>query len=131
MIRVADGAGQSLFSRTLRKICSVLKVSKPWKRGIERLVLAFSDQQLVTGIAVHLVGYIGLPISQGQISAYHFTVVIELAWFSGTTHLITIFVLRDYFRDPGHSVLRNVRFISMIAFGIFLLVSLGIVSSRE
>jgi len=39
-----------------------------------------------------------------------------------------MFVLHDYFRNPGHSVLRTVRLISMIAFGIFVIVSLGIAS---
>jgi hypothetical protein len=109
---------------------SWLKVSDPWKRAIERLVLSFSDQQLVTGLAVLLVGYIGLPVSEGQISVLDFINVTNLAWFSGITHLITMFVLRDYFRDPAHSVLRAVRLTSMIAFGLFLIVSLAVTSRR-
>ena len=103
-------------------------MSDPWKSAIERLVLSFSDQQLVTGLAVLLVGYIGLPVSEGQISVLDFINVTNLAWFSGITHLITMFVLRDYFRDPAHSVLRAVRLTSMIAFGLFLIVSLAVTS---
>jgi hypothetical protein len=100
-------------------------VSDVWTRAIERFVLSLSDQQLVTGLSVLLLGYIGLPASQGQINVLDFTNAVYLAWFSGVTHLITLYVLREYFRNPAHSVLRAIRLTTMLVFGLFLIVSLA------
>jgi hypothetical protein len=69
-----------------------------WREVAERLILGFSDQQLVTGTALLLAAFIRLPATNGQIRAYHFSVITDrVAWFSANTHLVTLFVLRDYF----------------------------------
>lgn len=101
-----------------------LKEREFWTTLLERLLLGFSDQQLITGTAVLLMGFIRLPISNGQISVYHFSIVANLAWFSAVTHAITVLVLQDYFKLPKHYILRNVRILGMIIMGILLVVSL-------
>jgi hypothetical protein len=66
-----------------------------WSEAIEFAVLMFSDQQIVTGIAILLSGYTQLNCA---LSTYHWEIVVYLAWFSSTTHLITLTALRSYFR---------------------------------
>ena len=94
-----------------------------WSKVMERLILGFSDQQLVTGTALLPAAFIRLPTSNGQIRAYHFSVVTDLAWFSANTHLVTLFVLRDYFST--HLALRLWRTIGMLVMiGLLLIASI-------
>lgn len=86
-----------------------------WRPIIDRVLLALSDQQVITGLAVLMAGF----IKHGSISVYHFSVVGDLAWFAATTHLITLDVLRNHFRDrPGS---RNIRVLLISTLGAFLL----------
>jgi hypothetical protein len=105
------------------------KISDPWRHCIEGLVLSFSDQQLVTGLSILLVGYVNLPISQGQISVLDFVNTVNLAWFSALTHIVNMIVLREYFRK--FPVLWIVRLTLMLAFGLFLFGSLAVVLLRN
>ncbi|KAK1991044.1 hypothetical protein LX36DRAFT_619874 [Colletotrichum falcatum] len=57
------------------------------------LVNAFSDLQLVTGLAV-LVGGIK-DLAAGSISTYHFLIVTDLAWFCTLAHLLSLVVTRS------------------------------------
>lgn len=74
--------------------------SKAW--GVELIktwVLGYSDQQLVSGIALLLVVLIRLPASHGQISVYHVTIAVDCAWLSSNTYLASLIILRkDYFK---------------------------------
>lgn len=65
-----------------------------------------SDQQLVTGIAILIGGYSQLQCS---LSYFHWSIIVELAWFSSVTHLCALtyvqtFLLHDrqalYLRLP-------------------------------
>jgi hypothetical protein len=58
--------------------------------------VAFSDQQIITGISI-IIG--GLSQLQWGISLYHWQAVVNLAWFSTVTHLITLTVLREEVRS--------------------------------
>lgn len=66
-----------------------------WTTAVESAILAFSDTQLVTSIAILLGG--GLQLRCG-ISLYHWQTIVDLAWFSTLTHLTTLTCLRHYFR---------------------------------
>ncbi|KAI9724390.1 MAG: hypothetical protein M1812_000458 [Candelaria pacifica] len=63
---------------------------------LRRGVLMFSDQQVVTGIAILASGYAQLRYN---ISVYHWQIVVYLAWFSSLTHLTTLTMMRQYFRE--------------------------------
>ena len=63
---------------------------------LRRAVLMFSDQQIVTGIALLASGYSQL---NRDITVYHWQILMYLAWFSSLTHLTTLTVLRQYFRE--------------------------------
>lgn len=86
--------------------------SKKKKMGValRRGVLMFSDQQVVTGIAILSAGYSQLHCG---LSSYHWEIVVYLAWFSSLTHLTTLTVLCQYFHD--NPLIRNWRAAFMLA----------------
>ena len=86
-------------------------------RGLEKFVLALSDQQLVTGLAILVAGF----INRCSMSLYDFYIVAALAWFSSTTHLSTLAVLRVYLVD--HPRVRDWRVVAML--GVFGLVTVS------
>ena len=83
--------------------------SPEWKEPLDKAVLLFSDQQIVTGIALLASGYSQLP---SGLDAYHWQIVVYLAWFSSFTHLTTLTVLRNYFQK--NPATRSWRIIFMI-----------------
>ena len=74
-----------LFKRTRR-------VRHFWVPVIEKVMLSLSDQQLLTGLSVLIAGF----ATHCSISAYHFAIVSDLAWFSSNVHLSTLTVLEGY-----------------------------------
>lgn len=84
------------------------------KRTITKFVLALSDQQLLTGLAILIAGI----SSQSYISGYELQVVVSLAWFSSTAHLATLDVLRNEFNSQG--IIREFRVTSMLCVLILL-----------
>lgn len=58
-----------------------------------QVVLAMSDQQLVTGLSIMISAYSRLDCG---ISVYHWKLITTLAWFSSATHLATLLFLRQY-----------------------------------
>ena len=79
----------------------------------------FSDHQLVTGIALLISGYVQLPC---DIDAYHWQILAYLVWFSSLTHLTTLTVLRQYFRETP--AIRSWRAALMLVTMIMLSVAL-------
>ena len=72
----------------------ILKAKQERQRSLESFILALSDQQLITGLAILITGY----YKRCEMSGYHFRIAINLAWFSSTTHLSTLAVLNQYLR---------------------------------
>ena len=94
-------------------------------KGLERFVLALSDQQLVTGLAVLIAGY----TDRCSRSFYHFQIIAVLGWFSSTTHLSTLAVLRTYLID--HPRVRDWRLTAMLAiFGLLVVSQTGTYSTQ-
>ena len=83
------------FLRTIRRRAHFAPSPK-WKKPLGKAVLLFSDQQIVTGIALLTSGYSQLPRG---LDAYHWQIVVYLTWFSSFTHLTTLTVLRNYFQE--------------------------------
>lgn len=88
-----------------------------WKRVLTQLILGLSDQQLLTGIAILIVGF----TESCTISSFHFWVVFDLAWFSSVTHLVSLRTLQDYLSD--HHRFRDLRVFLMLANYAMLLVA--------
>ncbi|KAI0423750.1 hypothetical protein F5Y09DRAFT_354644 [Xylaria sp. FL1042] len=66
------------------------------------MVVCLSDQQLVTGIAL-LVAAIKL-LNDSTIVVYHFSIAMDLIWFSSNTHLLSLIVVRSFKKSmkPNH-----------------------------
>ena len=96
------------------------EVVEAWSEALQNAVLAFSDQQVVTGIAILVSAYVQIFCG---LQVYHWQVALDLALFSSITHLTTLTCLRDYFRK--RKSLRTIRLVFMATIGIMLTVALG------
>ncbi len=114
--------GRSL-RRLLRRWLPGRRRKEFWIRVLERLILGFSDQQLITGTAMLIVGFSRLPESGGQISCYHFALTVDMVYFSAITHITTLSVLKSYFENSKYSVMRLLRLFGMTVMGILLAVA--------
>ena len=93
---------------------------------IERFILTLSDQQLVTGLGILIAGYKGLC----TISFYNMNIITAIAWFSSTTHLSTLAILRGYLID--HPRIRNWRAAAMLLlFALLVVAQLAIAAPAE
>ena len=88
-------------------------------------MLAFSDQQCITGIAILLSGYSQLFNLQNTkpMTVYNWQISVDLAWFSSITHLTTLTCLRHYFRQ--RRALSLFRIACMTVNAVILAVSIG------
>jgi hypothetical protein len=99
-----------------------------WQEIVRRLVVGFSDTQILTGGAILLTTFIRLGYDRGQLSVYHFSVVSDLVWLSYSTHLLTLIVLQPYFRE--NSNLRNIRVFLMCLVGLGM-VALSVMTAHR
>ncbi|RGP79023.1 DNA helicase [Fusarium longipes] len=109
--------------KKLEKDSPALRASPQWKEAVEHFILALSDQQLVTGLAILTSGI----ANQNSLIGYEFTVMTCLAWFSSTTHLATMDALRSYFRD--HPTIRNIRVIGIVCVLLLLVYAFAITAN--
>ncbi|KAI4275547.1 MAG: hypothetical protein LQ337_003152 [Flavoplaca oasis] len=94
-----------------------------WQPIFEKVVLLLSDYQLLFGIAILIAGF----WKHCEISTYHFSIVVDLAWFSNT-HMTSLSILRCYLTE--RPTLRNWRVTIMMLMGIMMLVALAMVSTH-
>jgi hypothetical protein len=86
-------------------------------------VLNMSDLQIVTGLSILVSGFIQLRCG---LSAYHWQVLVYLAWFSSLTHLCCLTFLRNYlFNHPGQRIWRLVSMFMIIIMLVVALVPTG------
>lgn len=88
--------------------------------ALRKSVLIYGDQQIVTGIAIMAAGFEG--IRDGEISVYHYQIVLYLAWMASSVHLSAL-------TNLGTSLTRNKglmiwRLVGMLVLLVLLLVAL-------
>jgi hypothetical protein len=118
---ISDETDHRLDHKLLNNLWKKSK-SRPdpeWSAAIQNSVLAYSDQALLTGIAILISAF--AQLNRG-ISSYHWQLAVYLAWFSSLIHLATITLLRDFFRQ--HKTKRNWRLAFMFVLIGFLIVAL-------
>jgi len=109
-----------LVDRRLFRIRSLIQHYPRVQTALRKFVLSLSDQQIVTGIAIMAAGLRGL--AKGNISTYHYQIVLYLAWLSSSVHLSAISLLTPYL-STNHG-LRTWRLVGMLALLIMLLIGL-------
>lgn len=92
-----------------------------WEDALRKSALSSCDVQLLTGLAILFSGYINLGLD--AISAYHWHMVVYLAWFSNLTHLACLTLLRGYLHQ--HQNERRRRLGLMLILWMLLLVAIG------
>jgi hypothetical protein len=100
--------------RSLASAVSIDQTRNFRREGITQFVLALSDQQLVTGVAILLAALANLS----RFNRYEIIMIHSLAWFSATTHLATLDVLSHYLES--HKLVRIARTAAIILFVILL-----------
>jgi len=94
---------------------------KLWRAVLERLILALADQQLVTGFAILITGWI---VYHEDRYGAHFTLVVYLSSLSSSSHLAAIVTLRKYF--SANPALALLRIVLITAFAILLTASIAV-----
>ncbi|KAI9890347.1 MAG: hypothetical protein M1814_004257 [Vezdaea aestivalis] len=109
-----------LFARSLlpedQKAAHLIECLHQW-------ILALSDQQLITGLAVLIAAF----ARWDKITIYHFEIAASLAFYSAGTHLITLRILSSELRKQKMRLLLYVRVTAM--FGLFVLLFVAIIYS--
>lgn len=91
-----------------------------WRDTLETLVLIFSDQQLITGLAICVAGFV--EAFKYDLSSLHWQIIVYLAWTSSTVHLISLSLLRKWLLE--RPFLRNLRVFGMSILAILLMIAL-------
>jgi hypothetical protein len=86
--------------------------------AIQQVVLVLSDQQLITGASILIIGY----MKHCTITQYHFYIVSLLGWISFATHQPTAMILQKYL--IARPSMRHWRAIWM--FGLFSMVAYSV-----
>ncbi|KAK1759940.1 hypothetical protein QBC47DRAFT_420765 [Echria macrotheca] len=90
-------------------------------KAVQSLVLAMSDQQLVSGLAIVIaISLIRFRVHDldAKTSAYAYSNAVYLAFLSCVIHLATIAALRDYLRD--RRLLKHIRILIMVFIPMYL-----------
>jgi hypothetical protein len=103
----------------VHRIPSQPRISASWQKALDACVLLFSDQQIMTGLAILIAGFVGL---NDRLDVYHFQVVIMLAWMSSSVNLTALTVLGQYFEE--HKAVLHWRLAGMLTVLILLFVAL-------
>jgi len=109
-----------MVDRRLFRIRSRIQHHPRIQTALRKFVLSLSDQQIVTGIAIMAAGLRGL--AKGNISTYHYQIVLYLAWLSSSVHLSAISLLTPYLSK--YHGLRTWRLVGMLTLLIMLLIGL-------
>ncbi|KAL3301640.1 hypothetical protein RB213_003319 [Colletotrichum asianum] len=92
-----------------------------WEHALRKSVLSLCDVQILTGLDILVSAYINMGLD--KMSAYHWHVVVYLAWFSNLTHIACLAILRAYLHQ--HQNERMWRLGLMLVLWILLLVAIG------
>ncbi|KAH7120800.1 hypothetical protein B0J11DRAFT_438088 [Dendryphion nanum] len=100
--------------------------SRRFEYAMEKAVLILSDTQLVTGLAILISGYSQLSCG---ITAYHWQIMVYIAWFSSFSFLSAMAFLEGYFLM--NTSLRIIRVCLMFILASLLIAALLPTGSRS
>jgi hypothetical protein len=105
---------------------AALEKRRLWRCMLDRLILGLADQQLVSGFALLVCGYLaaypeGVAYYDSADLA-HWNLIVYMACLSSSTHLACVLTLRKYFNQ--HKETGTVRIVFIILFSLFLIPSI-------
>jgi hypothetical protein len=96
----------------IRHRISPWRPSRRFEYAMEKSVLILSDTQLVTGLGILVSGFSQLKCG---ISAYHWQIMVFLAWFASFSFLSAMTFLEGYFQTNNNMRLIRVCFMVVLA----------------
>ncbi|KAF1944402.1 hypothetical protein EJ02DRAFT_501516 [Clathrospora elynae] len=93
-----------------------------WRPFLDPLIIGFGDQQLITGYAVLLIGWIKVAQNSLRVQGAHFVLILYICALSSSSHLAALITLRKYFRK--YKLIAKIRLTLVVIFALFLLVSM-------
>ncbi|KAI9715529.1 MAG: hypothetical protein M1828_000781 [Chrysothrix sp. TS-e1954] len=103
---------------------------RSWAEVLPDFILSLSDQQLLTGLVLLIVGLGTFYESSVHEGANNLWVAGDIVMFSSVTHPAILIALRPYFRK--HRALASIRVILMwMTFALWLVVAVGILSQDK
>ncbi|EDU42175.1 hypothetical protein PtrSN002B_007906 [Pyrenophora tritici-repentis] len=93
-----------------------------WRPFLDPLIIGFGDQQLVTGYAVLLTGWIKVAQATFRVRSARFVLILYICALSSSSHLAALITLRKYFRK--YRFIAKIRIGLVILFAVFLLASM-------
>ncbi|KAK0702450.1 hypothetical protein B0T21DRAFT_112739 [Apiosordaria backusii] len=100
--------GQRQGNSQYRWLWERLSRRSRWEKAFRRVILSMCDVQLLTGLGILLSAYLRVSC---YVSAYHWQLVVYLAWLSNLTHVACLTVLRGYLHHYPRE--RNTRLFCM------------------
>lgn len=86
---------------------------------MKHIIFTLADTQVISGFAILISGYASLHCG---LQAYHWQIIVYLAWFSSMTHLASLTILRQRLHD-WHGM-RLWRLLAMSVLAVMLIVAL-------
>lgn len=108
VVNVVDDGVLTFFRRRVM----AWKPSRRFQHAMEKSVLILSDTQLITGLGILAAGYSQL---QCGISAYHWQIMVFVAWFASFSFLSAMTFLEGYFQTNNSMRLIRVGFMFVLA----------------
>ncbi|KAH7061913.1 hypothetical protein BKA63DRAFT_587671 [Paraphoma chrysanthemicola] len=93
-----------------------------WRPFLDPLIIGLGDQQLITGYAVLLSGWIKVAQNSFEVQGAHFVLILYICALSSSSHLAALITLRKYFRN--YKLIAKIRLALVIVFATFLLASM-------
>lgn len=98
---------------------SDMVLCKRWRSILDDLILSLADQQLVTGLALMVGGYVKL---HAKMHSAHFWLIVYMCCLSSSSHIACIVTLRKYMED--HPVTSYLRICLVVIFAVMLVTSI-------
>ncbi|KAF2467673.1 uncharacterized protein BDR25DRAFT_234056 [Lindgomyces ingoldianus] len=93
-----------------------------WRPFLDPLIIGLGDQQLITGYAVLLSGWIKVSQHTFALQGAHFVLILYICALSSSSHLAALITLRKYLYK--YKLIARIRITLVITFALFLLASM-------
>ncbi|CAI6342106.1 unnamed protein product [Periconia digitata] len=93
-----------------------------WRPFLDPLIIGLGDQQLITGYAVLLSGWIKVAQNSLEVQGAHFVLILYICALSSSSHLAALITLRKYLRR--YKLIAKIRITLVIVFTALLFASM-------